>query len=400
MSIDFFIDKYILNPKPQDLGKLALLCNQTSFSFSYKRYLHELLLEKQNLITLFVPEHGFFSEWQDQIGLDDTKIYQNIISCPVLSLYQSKEEKLYPPVQALLKIDTLLVDIQDVGSRYYTFANTLSYIFSVIAKHSLNINVFIIERENPAGNFIEGVPLTKKYESFVGSVGLPHRHGLTIGELALYYKSYHKAKFNLNVVLDPNFSYVSEKPSHLSTATEIFPSPNMPHPNTPLVYSGQCLLEGTNLSEGRGTTRPFEIFGAPYLKYQKNVPQEKGAYLRFTSFIPSFHKFASRLCYGFQIHLYPKDGYHSLGHTLQILRWIQDSQKNNFEWKKGIYEFCSEKSAIEILVGNDILLSYLYGKESLPKVKETLAEGEEEWLKITQDYIIHKRKLKRVSCEK
>ena len=384
------------------MGKIALLCNQTSYSFSDKKYLFEILQDSGFLCRVFVPEHGLFAELQDQEPLSKTGIYSTMIDTEIMSLYQEEADKLYIPPEILRDIDTLIVDIQDVGSRYYTFATTVSYIIEVLSSHNIDIQLIIIERPNPAGRQVEGIPLPEKYESFVGRKGLPHRHGLTIGELSRLYQKQFPGNYQLEIIYDPKQNYLPEKEDSwhsLWKCVEILPSPNMASPIIPLLYSGQCLLEATNLSEGRGTTRPFEIWGAPYIKdiFQRNdFPSQRGAFLRPLFFRPVFHKFADELCCGFQIHIEEKIPYHSLSHTLRILRWIRENFPDHFSWKKGVYEFCSNRPAIEILVGHDLLINYLYNGIHFTEILEKFCSSEEEWISNTSDHLIHPSPLKRV----
>ncbi len=402
MSLEYFIHEFLRDPinnslASTNLGRVALFCNQTSYSHIHKKYLFEILEKAGNLSLLLLPEHGLFAELQDQIGLSDTTLYQDYCSAEVISLYQEKEEALYPTANKLQSIDSLIIDIQDIGSRYYTFATSLSYIFSVLARHKIEIKVFVIERRNPAGNYVEGTPLTKEYKSFVGHVDLPHRHGLTIGELSKFYQEHTPGSYDLTVVYDPKKDYVFQKTENsfdfTFKTTEICPSPNMPNSLSPLFYPGQCLWEGTNVSEGRGTTRPFEIFGAPFFPKGKEAPVQKGVHLRRLRFIPTFHKFQNIHCEGFQIHWEEGNSYHSLGHSLKLLRWIQEEAPDHFSWHEGVYEFYSQKKAIEILAGDGDILAYLEGKRDFAYIRQKFQASEKKWVEDVSSYLIHSRRL-------
>ncbi len=352
-------------------GKLAVLCNQTSFDFLTGRYLFQLL--GPNLKRVFIPEHGLFAELQDQIPLSDASDY-SILRPDVefISLYGETESTLFVRPDLLRDLDALILDIADVGSRYYTFATTVSYIFDTIAREKLKLKIYILDRFNPAGRQVEGTILPAEYQSFVGRPGLIHRHGLTMGELCLFYKKQIGYDFDLEII-----------PPQASLRTwEIAPSPNMPGPATPLVYPGQCLLEGANLSEGRGTTRPFEIFGAPYMRWihQKKPIVHPGCTLRPLRFIPTFHKYKGQICEGFQIHI-AAEPYHSLGHTLRLLRWIRENSRDSFEWLKGVYEFRSDRPAIEILCGDSAILEYLNGNCGYQRIRQLMEEAELRWIR-------------------
>lgn len=352
-------------------GRAGLLCNHTSFDFSSGQYLFQILESRGVLRRLFLPEHGLFAELQDQIPLSDTNVYASLgLKSQIVSLYGNTESTLVVDKAHLADLDALVVDLQDIGVRYYTFATTMRYVFDVIARERLDLPVYVLDRPNPAGSPVEGIPLAESFESFVGPVGLPHRHGLSLGQLAHFFYQETRASFPLHVIR------YSDKPE---TPFPVAPSPNMPGPWTHLVYSGQCLLEGTNLSEGRGTTRPFEIFGAPWMErlHKKRPPQAGGAVLRPLRFIPTFHKHQGEVCHGYQIHL-TGDLYHSLRHSLLLIRWIRE-ECPEFAWRDGAYEFRSDRPAIELLAGHDTLIRFLNGSESEQAMQSALSEGETRW---------------------
>jgi len=402
-------------------GRVALLCNQCSWDFNEGRYLFEILYERNMLHRLFMPEHGLFAELQDQEKLDLADFYSclGLEGVDFVSLYGSSEASLSAPLEKLKDIDAIIIDLQDVGCRYYTFVSTVYKLFQSLKKHGLNIPVYILDRPNPAGRQVEGTLLSKEYSSFIGVSGLIHRHGLTIGELCSFLHSSLNAAFPLTIVpytFDSNYTIPVQLPaagsSFVKTPCAIYPSPNIPSPYTCLVYSGQCLFEGTNLSEGRGTTRPFEIVGAPFLREfhhfnrkfgfrswndSMNPVSSRGALLRMLHFIPTFHKYAGELCYGFQLHLNGKP-YHSLEHSLRMIRMLA-SELNDFKWRQGVYEQGNDRIAIELLAGDRTLLDYLNGKQSLNHLHAALTEGEEEWIKTVSSFTIYPEKLFRVNRE-
>ncbi len=363
--------------------RIGLLCNHSAWLRSEGRYLFQALAAQKTLRRVFIPEHGLFAELQDQAPLAEGGIYQRLApGVDFVSLYGETEDSLVAAGPVLADLDCIVVDLQDVGARYYTFATTLSYLFDALHAAELRPRLVIVDRPNPAGRSIEGSLLPTEYASFVGRPGLPHRHGLSLGELARFYRA------QIGVELPLEFLAAKDPP------WEISPSPNMPSPITPLVYSGQCLLEGTNLSEGRGTTRPFEIFGAPYLDFvfDRPPPPHAGARLRALQFLPTFHKWANELCSGFQIHL---DGnpYHSLAHTLKLLRWIQN-ESPGFQWRHGVYEFRSDRPAIELLAGDPLLLDYLYGRARFAEVRQWLREQESAWRDQASAFLLDNKALR------
>jgi len=375
-------------------GRLALIGNQTSFDFRHGRYLFEHLAERGVLKRLFLPEHGLFAELQDQVALNDTSLYRDLLdSVEPVSLYGDTESTLVVDPEALDGIDGVVIDIQDVGSRYYTFATTVSYFLKAIHEHRPGLPVRVIDRINPAGRQVEGSVLPESHASFVGHPGLLHRHGLTIGELCRLYERLSGSDYNLQILpLSSEEQSLMQEPSRISLENgpvAIPPSPNMPTTLTPLVYSGQCLLEGTNLSEGRGTTRPFECFGAPFLEPfggMSEALQQNGVVLRPFKFIPTFHKYAGEVCNGYQLH--PERGYHSLLHSLRMIRTIRERHRE-FAFKEGVYEFRSDRPAIELLTGDETLLAYLNGRESLYRVIEKLKEEEMRWIEEMRDILLY-----------
>ncbi|MCB1175686.1 MAG: DUF1343 domain-containing protein [Leptospiraceae bacterium] len=403
-AVDHFLATYDLEIKKARPNSWALLCNQSSWSFLRRQYLFQILASHNTLARVFLPEHGLFAELQDQVGLDETSSYQFLADgVEFISLYGTQESSLLVPAEKITDLDLLIVDIQDVGSRYYTFATTMAYVFEVIRDTHSNIRIVVIDRPNPAGLQVEGSVLQPEYASFVGYPGLPHRHGLTIGELALFFKDQIGLTNPVEVVYDDRLSadywftrYTNEFQSGSLpgqyNSISIWPSPNMAHPVTPRIYSGQCLLEGTNLSEGRGTTRPFEIFGAPWLRSfaidsELIVP---GAQLRPLRFIPVYHKHANQVCEGFQIHLDDANQYHSLAHTLRMLR-LWKARYTEFEWRDAEYEFRSDRPAIELLAGDRLLLDFLEERESLQALNEYLSECEHSWRLAASYWYLHKR---------
>ena len=372
-------------------GRLGLLCNQTAYDFEQGEYLFQALDRRGKLRRVFSPEHGLFAELQDQVGLSATETYRDLgLTAEIVSLYGDSEETLVVHPAKLADLDALVVDLQDVGSRYYTFATTLSYLFDAVTAGRRELAIYVLDRPNPAGRQVEGTFLPARFQSFCGRPGLPHRHGLTIGELSRCFLETTGAPVRLEVL--PVVGDASP-----DVAWEIAPSPNMPTPITPLLYSGQCLLEGTNLSEGRGTTRPFEIFGAPWLAWAHGKPVPAftgGATLRPLRFVPSFHKHAGQTCYGFQIHLTGRP-YHSLAHSLRLLRWLREGSGADFQWRTEAYEFRSDLRAIEILAGDQVLLDFLESRCDFADVAAALTAGEDAWLRQAERYLLYDPPLRR-----
>ena len=270
---------------------------------------------------------------------------------PVWSLYG---ETRWPTDEMMDGIDTVVVDIQDVGTRVYTFIWTLTYIMEVAAKKG--VHVAVLDRPNPIGGMkIEGNLTEEDCTSFVGRYPIPMRHGMTIGELARLFKGAFGIDCHLTVV--PMTGW--KRPMHYGDTglPWVLPSPNMPNEETALVYPGQVILEGCNLSEGRGTTRPFELFGAPWLdtlRLLKALDPKSlaGCTLRETGFQPAFGKWQGDLCRGFQIHVTDRDLFSPYRLSLDIVRAARANHPDTFAWKEPPYEYEYEKNPMDMILGS------------------------------------------------
>ncbi|MDR1443997.1 MAG: DUF1343 domain-containing protein [Treponema sp.] len=389
-------------------GRLGLLCNQAAWHRETGEYLFETLYRRGNLKRVFLPEHGLFGELQDQVKLEGAGLYAELglHDCEFVSLYGSAESSLTAAPEKLAGLDALVIELQDVGVRYYTFLSTLRNVFITLKKHNISLPVWLLDRENPAGPSVEGTPLKEGYASFVGIEGIPHRYGLTIGELAAYFYAETGADFPLHVV-----SWQAAAEPRLFPWT-IAPSPNIPGFFTAGFYSGQCLWEGTNVSEGRGTTRPFEVFGAPWMEsltgYNRKARfsgwngadhplSDPGVFLRWHRFIPVFHKYQDQSCFGFQLILReagsrgagvpnPEKPYHALFHAMRIIRFMAEHCEE-FSFRPRSYEAGNVKTAIELLTGDPVLLDYLWGKgPASAELREYLRKGEEGWIEKVKGY--------------
>ena len=366
---------------------VGLLCNQTAFLFEEKMYLMDWLSKEKVLKTIFVPEHGLFSELQDQEALENAEIYHFWEGVNCVSLYGHDEQSLKASPEKVEELDDILIDIQDVGCRYFTYLTTIAYLFETIARCQRPPRVWVIDHPNPAGRQVEGSPISTTYASFIGHEGLPHRHGLTLGEIAFWLKEFYGGAFDLQVLMGASPDYFMQ----------IYPSPNFPSLQTAELYSGQCLFEATILSEGRGTTRPFEIVGAPFLDWttlhriKHDVEHLSKEYdwfnyvLRPLQFIPTFHKYANELCGGFQIHLSTQAKNHSLLSSLLLLRVFNEHITNL--WRTGSYEKGNPRTALEILVGDELLIDFVRGKGELRTTTGYLKGAENEWILSVQDMV-------------
>lgn len=302
--------------------------------------------------AVFGPEHGFFGTEQDLIGVPDGA--ESIGRDQVVSLYGSTVESLRPRSEQLAGLDLLLIDLPDVGSRYYTFQATM--LKCLEAASIVGLKVIVLDRPNPlGGEMVEGPTIQPGFESFVSEHPIPIRHGMTVGELARLYYSERKLTCDLQVI-----SCTGWRRSMTFDETGlpwVLPSPNMSTLETARVYPGQCLLEGTNLSEGRGTTRPFEICGAPWVDKDRLLGRLEarslpGVTFRAVHFRPMFQKFAGVVCGGVQMHVTNHRLFQPVRASLTLLQALRQESRELFRWRTETYEFVSDKPAIDLLFGS------------------------------------------------
>jgi uncharacterized protein YbbC (DUF1343 family) len=304
------------------------------------------------LTALFGPQHGFLGQTQDNMveweGFKHPRLH-----VPVYSLYGEQRE---PTAEMLRDVDVLLIDLQDVGARYYTFIWTMYCCLRACER--AGIQAVVLDRPNPInGVTIEGPTLNPTYRSFVGMHPIPVRHGRTIGELARQFCDDEFRKCRLNVL--PMQNWLREMWFDDTGLPWVMPSPNMPTLATATVYPGMCLLEGTNISEGRGTTRPFEIFGAPFIDPEKlcrrlNALDLPGVFFRETYFQPTFQKFAGELCGGAQLHVTDREIFQPFRTAVELIKRIRQLYPDEFRWKEPPYEYEWKRLPIEVLIGGPV----------------------------------------------
>ncbi len=306
------------------------------------------------LARLFGPEHGVRGAAQDMASVEGTARDART-GVPVVSLYGASVASLRPSPESLSGLDALVVDLQDVGSRYYTFIYTM--LLCLEAAGEARLPVWVLDRPNPIGGVtIEGNLVAEGFASFVGLHPLPVRHGMTLGELAALFVRERGLDVELHVVAMEGWR---RSMFHDETGLcWIPPSPNMPALETALCYGGQCLLEGTNLSEGRGTTRPFEIFGAPFIEpyalCEALAAQElPGVLFRPLWFTPAFHKHAGESCGGAMLHVTDRRAYRPFATGVAIVAAARGLWPEGFRWRTERYEFVEGIPAFDLLCGTD-----------------------------------------------
>lgn len=326
--------------------KVALLCNHTAVT-STGRHAVEVLREIPGLeiVRLLGPEHGVWSTHQDMEAVD-TEGTDAVFGLPEVSLYGHNRDSLAPDSSALEGIDAVVYDIQDIGTRFYTYAATLAFVMEVAERRA--IPVIVLDRPNPIGRSVEGPLLRAGFESFCGiEPGLPVRHGLTVGELGRWYGERRAPGCDLRIVTG-----VSDR-----AAPWVPPSPNMPTVETAIVYPGMCLLEGTDLSEGRGTTTPFLIFGAPGIDAQALVDDLRAREIPGLNFVPrvfrpEFQKHAGAICGGAYMEIVDSSAFRALDLGVHIIDACHRVAPHAFNWRLDAYEFVTDVPAIDLLWGS------------------------------------------------
>jgi uncharacterized protein YbbC (DUF1343 family) len=304
------------------------------------------------LVRLFGPEHGLRGELQDMEGIGSEA--DSRTGLPIVSLYGATPDTLKPRAEDLDGLDCLIFDLQDVGSRYYTFAATMFYAMETAA--SVGCSFLVLDRPNPLGGVVvEGPSIQDGFESFVGAYPLPIRHGMTVGELARLFRSERRLDLDLEIVTCEGWTRACLWPE--TGLSWVPPSPNMPTFETALVYPGGCLIEGTNLSEGRGTTRPFENWGAPWLegasyRMVEGLSDQPGVLLRPNIFRPVFHKHAGATCFGVQPHVVDPQAFSALETYVLMLMLTVRADPGRFAWRTEPYEFIDAPIAIDLLFGS------------------------------------------------
>jgi uncharacterized protein YbbC (DUF1343 family) len=387
--VKFGIDRLLEDPavrKPLAGRRVALLAHPASVTRDLVHTLDVLgSLAEIDLTAGFGPQHGLRGDKQDNM-VESADYTDGAYGIPVFSLYGEVRR---PTAEMMSTFDVLLVDLQDLGCRIYTFATTLRYVLEAAAAHRKA--VWVLDRPNPAGRPVEGLRLKPGWESFVGAGAMPMRHGLSLGELACWFVRTQKLDVELEIVTmegwDPGRAPGYGWPS--GTREWVNPSPNAPNLSMARCYAGTVMVEGTTLSEGRGTTRPLELFGAPDIDPRALLatmvslaPQwMRGCRLRECWFEPTFHKHVGRLCAGIQIHV--EDSAYDHGAfrpwRLQALAFkaLRRLRPDYPLWRDFPYEYERDRLAIDIINGSELLRAWVDDSNAKPADLEALAAADE-----------------------
>jgi uncharacterized protein YbbC (DUF1343 family) len=344
----------VLATRPPDRlrgRRVGLLCHQASVTGDLTHAIDVVRgIRGTALAALFAPEHGIGGAAQDLVPIGAER--DRATALPVASLYG---RRLAPTPDMLRGIDALIIDLQDVGARYYTFAWTMVLAMQACAR--AGVPVVVLDRPNPLGGLeLEGNVSDPAYASFVGLHPLPARHGMTIGERAAYHNTVQAIGCDLTVV--PMAGWRRAMRWEDTGLPWVLPSPNMPTPDTARVYPGGCLVEGTNLSEGRGTTRPFELVGAPFLDGGRlaaalTTRRLAGVAFRPAAFEPGFQKWKRQRCEGVQVHVTDAARFKPFATYLALIAEARRQAPRDFRWRPPPYEFERKKLPIDLLCGGD-----------------------------------------------
>jgi uncharacterized protein YbbC (DUF1343 family) len=377
-------------PKKLKGSPVGLLAHPASINRRFEPAVNVFLESKKiTLKAIFGPQHGIRGETQDNM-VEWEGFFDKKSGLPVYSLYGHARK---PEPLMLKDINVLAIDLQDVGSRYYTFIWTMDLCMKACLE--MNKSVVILDRPNPIGGYItEGPVLDTEYASFVGQRPLPVRHGMTIGEIGNYFHNEFYPSLDFHVI--PLKGWGRKMWFDETSLPWVMPSPNMPTLDTATVYPGMCLLEGTNISEGRGTTRPFEVFGAPFIEpphLVKHLESLKlpGVVFRPLYFQPTFQKHAGHLCGGAQIHIINRKLFKPFKTGVAIIKTIFSLYPQQFSWKQPPYEYEREKMPIDILAGSDRLRKDIENGVSLEQMEAWWEEQRLQFEKNTRKkYLLYK----------
>jgi uncharacterized protein YbbC (DUF1343 family) len=368
--------------------RVGLVCNPASVDASLAHTADRLLEDPDvTLAALFGPQHGFRSDLQD--NMIETPHGQDCRRrVPVYSLYSDTRE---PTDEMLDGLDVLVVDLQDVGTRVYTYIYTMANCMRAAARRGLP--VVVCDRPNPiGGEAVEGAHLQEAWSSFVGQFPIPMRHGLTIGELARLFNKDFDIGARLDVVMLEGWRrsmYYDE-----TGIPWIIPSPNIPTLDSAVVYPGAVLVEGTKLSEGRGTTRPFEFIGAPWIDGERlaatmNARGLPGVHFRPVFFEPTFQKHARQSCGGCQIHVLDRRAFAPLRTAVELLDEFRREDPARFAWREPPYEYEHDKEPIDILYGYDRLRRTMDEGWSVTTLVESWREDEERFRRQREPHLLY-----------
>src|SRR5687768_902238 len=369
-------------------ARVGIVCNHASVDHAFRHIVDRLADEPGvQLAAIFGPQHGFRSDVQDNM-IETPHRDDAARRVPIYSLYSDTRE---PTLEMLQGLDVLVIDLQDIGARIYTYIYTMANCLRAAARHG--IPVIVCDRPNPIGGTgIEGAALAPGFESFVGQFPIPMRHGMTIGELARLFNDY----FNIGAELEisPMERWHRSMYWDQTRLPWVIPSPNMPTLDTAIVYPGTVLFEGVMVSEGRGTTRPFELVGAPWIDADQfarglNATGLPGAYFRPAVFEPTFQKYAKQPCGGCQIHVTDRAAFRPVLTGVALIAAFRRADPAQFAWRQPPYEYEHEKLPFDILAGSDVLRQQIEAGLPAAAIADTWRPDEDAFRAFRQPFLLY-----------
>jgi uncharacterized protein YbbC (DUF1343 family) len=389
MSVRLGLERLLDGPdrKLIEGQRVGLVCNPASVDRALVHAADRLIAGDWTLTALFGPQHGFHSDLQENM-IETPHAQDAKRRVPVHSLYSETRE---PTAAMLADVDVLVIDLQDVGTRIYTYIYTMANCLRAARRH--NVRVVVCDRPNPVdGETIEGATLDPEYVSFVGQFPIPMRHGLTIGEAARLFNEH----FGLNAAVDvvPMDGWRRSMYFDATGVPWVLPSPNIPTLETAVVYPGAVLFEGTLLSEGRGTNRPFELVGAPWIDGDRfaaamNARGIPGARFRPAFFEPTYHKHAQTLCGGCQIHVIDRAAFPPMRTAVEMLDEFRREAPGETLWRDPPYEYEHVKPPIDILYGSDRLRLAIDAGEDPAVVMKDWDRDEDAFRALRDKYLLY-----------
>jgi uncharacterized protein YbbC (DUF1343 family) len=368
-------------------ARVGVVCNHASLDRGFAHIVDRLAgAEGVRLAAIFGPQHGFRSDVQDNM-IETPHRDDPGRRVPIYSLYSETRE----PTAAMLDgLDALVIDLQDIGSRIYTYIYTMANCLRACARHG--VAAIVCDRPNPIGGDIEGATLVPGWESFVGQFPIPMRHGMTIGELAQLFNGHFGIGAPLEVV--PMEGWRRDLFADETALPWVMPSPNMPTVDTAVVYPGTVLFEGILISEGRGTTRPFELIGAPWIEAERfardmNALALPGVHFRPAVFEPTFQKHARQPCGGCQIHVTDRRTFKPVLTGVALIQAFRRADPDRFAWRQPPYEYEQDKLPIDILAGSDALRRQIESDTDAADIAVSWSADEQHFAHLRQPYLLY-----------
>ena len=383
LGIDVLLDSRRLRG-----ARTGVVANHASIDSRYRHVVDRVATaDEVTLAAIFGPQHGFRSDVQDNM-IETGHAQDAARRVPVYSLYSETRE---PTADMLKGLDVLVIDLQDIGARIYTYIYTMANCLRACRRHG--VHVIVCDRPNPiGGEDVEGALLRPGFESFVGQFPIPMRHGMTIGELARLFNEEFGIGASLEVVKMEGWKRRSYWDA--TALPWVMPSPNIPTLDSAIVYPGTVLFEGTMLTEGRGTTRPFELVGAPWIDAERftdamNALGLPGIICRPAVFEPTFQKHAKQPCGGCQVHVLDRDAFRPVLTGVALIDQFRRSNPAKYAWRQPPYEYEHDKMPFDILAGSDVLRRQIESETPLAEIADSWRQDEKAFEKIRQPYLLY-----------